>query len=176
MCRHRYTWHLQFSTNLNEVYLHSASKSYKKSQKFCNNFVRNSLPILIKYKLRNSWLYRGYRQLTSLQLWQEKKTKMFPHMWILELNSFRFIVSIRLILGLFAQMIFKGEDSADVIIDVILWNMRLTSSCVRTPVNGFVSNLVLCLAKEFNSSLNDLDVGSRSQGHEKVRTCAVILL
>ena len=40
----------------------------------------------------------------------------------------------------FAQAIFKGENSAD----VILWNIGLTSSSVRTLVSRFVSNLLWC--------------------------------
>ena len=40
----------------------------------------------------------------------------------------------------FAQVIFKGEKSAD----VTLWKLCLISSCVRTLVNWFVWNLVFC--------------------------------
>ena len=36
-----------------------------------------------------------------------------------------------------AQVLFKQESSAD----LILWNIRLTSSCVRTRVNRFDSNV-----------------------------------
>ena len=39
----------------------------------------------------------------------------------------------------FLQLIFNGEISADV---NFFLNMRLTLSCVRTPVSQIVSNLV----------------------------------
>ena len=57
-------------------------------------------------------------------------------------------------------MLFKGENSVDVIYDI-------TSSCVMTLVNRFVSNLVRYAKHhntlQLNSSLNDLDVHSLLQ-------------
>ena len=40
----------------------------------------------------------------------------------------------------FAQVVFKGGNP----VDMILWNICLTSTCVMTLVDRFVSNLVLC--------------------------------
>ena len=77
-------------------------------------------------------------------------------------------------LKLFSQVLFKGENSTA----VISLSIRLISSCIRTLVSPFASNLINAkhdLTLQFDSSVNEVDIHSRSQDHGKAGTCAVIL-
>ena len=63
--------------------------------------------------------------------------------------------------------------------DVIVWYERLTSSYVRTVVNRLFQiwyDATHDYTLQFDSSLNDLDAHSKSQGYGKARACAGILI
>ena len=70
---------------------------------------------------------------------------------------------------------FKRENSAD----VISWNIyiwcRHVSWHLWTDLFQTWYGTKHYYSLQFDSSLNDLDVLSRSQGYEKARSCAVIL-
>ena len=86
---------------------------------------------------------------------------------------------LKFMLNLFLQVVFKGENSADVILlyDYAFNVVMCWDTCL--PI-CFKLGIMLDTTKFYSlipwSSLNDLHVCSSSQGFGKASTCAVILL
>ena len=76
----------------------------------------------------------------------------------------------------FAQVVLKGENSANVIFMKYTFNIVMCQDtykliCFKLSVIRKATKQTL----QFDSSLNDLDVQPRSQSYRKTITCAAIL-